>query len=540
MKSRRRFLGWSLFLGFLWAVGWAVFGYVRHTPRCVIIGQLSFQHLSPDGSQLITVKRPKDWNSLDHHRICGPLQVWDLRTGKPVRETHRDGDIWVTALSPSSHHAAILPGDGTLHLFDWNTGQEWPLPLENDLPGDNEFSPKGRWLRIGTRTAHHFIDVQQHKIAQTLKEHFLCFNPDERAVFLNEETGRNISIVDLATGERIASATLGSGYRLACSDGSILAAWRGNGESIPNRVRTEQNHGIELWDLTTLKLVAHWMAPEPLVHLSSQAVFSRDSRILAYWHVEAGQLVVQFFDTVDGVPLGRSKLAAKGAADIEIGAIPPDGSLWYCRHVQQEGTQLTVLESATGRTLWQRPYDAEHIMHVANQTVFWSDDDRHFSTIQALDARTGIRKGATVNVAGPWHVTPDGCHWLAHRFWGDRDPVFWEAWLEERLPEQFGADRDKVMVFESATGRELFRASGGVDAFWNSLSDDGSTLLTTDRSDPEGRDLIIKAWDVSPTRAYVRAFATAAATGIMLLGLRWLWRKRKARRSVAQPSISPT
>src|SRR5215475_12320381 len=102
MKSLRRILGWSLFLGFLWAVGWAVFGYVRHTPRCVIAGPLVVLSLSADGSRLVTAMEPADGN------LRGPIQIWDTQNGQ-VKHVLFDSVKFVQIVeSPDHQYLAVI------------------------------------------------------------------------------------------------------------------------------------------------------------------------------------------------------------------------------------------------------------------------------------------------------------------------------------------------------------------------------------------------------------------------------------------------
>jgi len=86
MSRVRRLLGWAVFLGFLAAVGVGVFHFVRYRPRCTIPELLFVQHLSADGSRLVTVTGPK----LNDAHNRGPLQVWDTHRGHVVHELFRD------------------------------------------------------------------------------------------------------------------------------------------------------------------------------------------------------------------------------------------------------------------------------------------------------------------------------------------------------------------------------------------------------------------------------------------------------------------
>src|SRR5262245_32889705 len=137
MRYVRRLLHWTIFFGFLWAVGFAVFQFVRNQPRFTTSDVLFLQHLSADGSLLVTTP----WFVGQEHEL-GPLQVWDTRRGRLVREFFPNAkNAWFT-MSPDGATFAAGLDDGTLWLVDWQSGQIWrvddvdlgPLPRA-DNPG---------------------------------------------------------------------------------------------------------------------------------------------------------------------------------------------------------------------------------------------------------------------------------------------------------------------------------------------------------------------------------------------------------------------
>jgi hypothetical protein len=194
----------------------------------VITGPLAIQHLSADGSRLVTVHNPSGLDILNR-RLCGPVQVWDMRNGRLLREGLADTDIWIMAMSRDGKHAAMLLDDDTLRLFDCDSGEAHLIELNTPLQGDIAFSRTGRWVCLDGSV---FVDREQRRVVPCPKGRLLCFNRDDRGVFIDDELENEISVVELRTGNKIASATLGSNYWLAAPDGLLLLAWRGEGEPL--------------------------------------------------------------------------------------------------------------------------------------------------------------------------------------------------------------------------------------------------------------------------------------------------------------------
>jgi outer membrane protein assembly factor BamB len=537
MSCARRILSWSLFLGFLWAVGWAVFVYVRHTPRCVIAGPLGIQHLAADGSQLVTLKcRPGGGGFFD----LTALQIWDLSSGKVVREMLSDAKVWIIAHSQVVQHSAVLPGDGTLWLLDWNSGGEWQFEIDKDLPGTLEFSAAGSWLRVDTRKSCCFVDVHQHRLVPTPKGNFLLMNNDEHAVFFKDDKSPEVYAVDLRSGRTVANGALGSRYPLNSSDGSLIGNWRADVIASKGLGESGRPDGFDFWDAATLKHRFYFAVPSTAHPVP---VFSNNCRRLAFWHTSNDEIVIRFFDATQGEASGISKIAARDADDIEITAIPPDDSLWTCVCSEKNKTYLAVLDGSTGQVLWKSPYHRRNAqVQVANGTVFSSDLDDQSNRVVMLDALTGRRK-ATVSDRNAFviHTVPNGRFAIAEAP-PDRPLHFWEEWLEQRWPELFCKARASVLVLDAATGREIFRASGEYHPEFGApcLSDDGSTLLTDDWLDSDSSSYVIKVWDVWPTKAYLWAIGAAAGIGIALVALNRLRRKLTGRAASTKQTPAPS
>jgi WD40 repeat protein len=539
MKFVRRILGWSLFLGFLWAVAFGVFHFIRHRPRFVLEGPANHLHLSADGSRLAVL----EWTQPKGGR--GPWRVWDTRRGRVVHELFGDAAMRHFEVSPDRRHLAVMLSDDDLRLVDWVTGEEQQLPVGRLR--HFEFSPQGKWLFVGGSQEEDNVAapgpfpglsdrqfvfrVADKQLALQLEETFF-HSGDERFLFGRKWGDRGTTTIwDLNSGKKVASLPIeGTDIVVAADRRSLVASHTGQ-------------RGIEIWDLASSELrfaregergdVAWKCSPDgKLLSLTNESTAGKIEMI----EVASGRTLWSEATTAGYV----CRFSRNGSLCSHICDVPHRDRRVL---VLTRSTQVfTMFDAGSGRVLWVRP--CAHAQHFPADGPVLLQETLD-APLEFLDARTGRRLAtAPINIASGRvapEITPDGRHVLLHGHqWRQREPYFWEAWLEKRWPDVFGHSIPAVSVMETATGRELFRV---LRHGWQSrmLSDDGSTLVTVDALSDEGRDgFATRIWDVSPTRAYLWAIGVAAGTGIALLFLRRVRRKLKARAASTKQAPSPS
>jgi len=512
-----RLLKWLCFAALLAAVGVPVFHLVRHRPRCTIAGIGDVQHLSADGSRLVTL-RPQGDNTV---WLRGPLQVWDTHSGQVDFEFFGDvGVDWLES-SPDGGTFAVSLNDGALHLVDIRLKESQQVDGVQRQAG-MRFSSDGGWLWVSTTDEQStcFIDVPARKAALRLAEPFAAFSSDGRLAFVRNES--DLDVWELKTGVEAAAIATGPGFVMANDEGLLVfrpasgKAWR-PGE----RVR---ENAVDLWDLATFTRRWRW---QQATAGNLQAVFSPDEKVLAVWldkHSADSELAL--LDTATG-----RRLWSTTVKNVHAGAFSEDGALWFVWHTKAART-LTVFEAATGDVLWDKPgqplaprfLGLDHILHHERGT-FPTLLNGTGQVIAALPLHP-IRddnpdaESAILDL----NVTPDG-RYFAYAGWTlHKEHGAWRQWLETWRLRLFGDDSYGVAVMESATGRELCRVVGA-GRQRHLLSDDAGTLVTVDG--PSSDKLIVRVWDVSAAKAWSWSLATAAAVGCLVLALRWRWRRRQ-------------
>jgi hypothetical protein len=538
MSCVRRFLGWLLLVTFLGGVGFGVFHFVRYRPRFTIPELLFVEHLSADGSRLVTIKPP----GLNRANVRGPVQVWDTHGGRLLNEFFGDAPAWFE-FSPDSQTVAAGLDDGTLHLIDWRSGRDWRIddvrltPLTERPPWPRHwFSRRGRWLYVDSvvDTPGCIIDVASRRVVLRMHEQLLHFNNDERFAFVR--SGAEIDVWDVQAAKKVASLATKSDWLTESPDGRALLTRRVL--TPPTPVDAAAVHGIDVLDLATLKPRFHRELSPPGYW---QASYSPDSRTLALWNGSDLALI----DANTGRLVDTREMEQCELADFSA-----DGSLMFMRHGRQFDERLTMIDAATGRVLWQKAGRSSREF-IGEAGIAHQERGK---PVQLIDARSGEvmaiipNSSAARGDAELWNhawildfvQTSDRRHFVfAGRQRRNREPHFWDKWLEKWSPNMFGDDVPALVIMESATGQELLRlANAGNQPIWLKLSDDAGTLVTVDAF-ADGRRCV-RVWDVQPTRAWLWAIGVTAATGIGLLAFRWAWRLRKARKTASKPISLPS
>jgi WD40 repeat protein len=502
-------------------------------------------HLSADGSRLLTLSEPKG------NAPRGPLQVWDTHSGHVVHEWFPGANVQRFVSSPDGRHVAFNIDDGVVRIVNWQTGEDWSFDEPRDV-NRLEFSPKGRWLFVGTARGdpNFLIDVATRTIALRAKDYWLKISADDQRVFVRKGPDLHVTVSDLESGKTLGVLPLTSAPYDLSADGRLLLEHHsepipvqveehGEGPFAGNGVKRveRKDYRVDVWDLTTF---AHRFGRELARPGNLHTALSPDARFLAMWlRNEEQESLFEMSDTATGKLLWSFPMRLSENCEFS-----QDDSLVYLVHGvdrAKEAATLTMFDAATGRVLWERRgYGTTTFAR--NTGMLLQQDD--FTTPQrVLDARTGEAK-ATLPFNFPTAncipvLTPDGrsfaiCGWQQRM----RPPFFWEAWLEKQWPELFGDGLPGVLVVESATGRELFRAVNCGD-HGCTLSHDASTLVVVDRHDDSGT-FVIRAWNVQPTRAWLWAIGVVLVTGCVCraftLGAARIFRRQTT--AAAVPSLS--
>jgi hypothetical protein len=535
MRHAWRVFAGLLFLGALLGVGVTVFAVVRHRPRCTIVGPLALRVLTADGSRMLTLSEPRGLRGLH-----GPLQVWDTHSGHVVRELFHGARVQRFVRSPDGSHVALNVEGGVVQLVNWHTGEAWRIDEPRDI-NRLEFSPRGRWLFIGTarEDISFLVDTTTRKIVWRVKDYWLRISPDDRVLFDRKGPGQHVTVTELETGKVLGALPLTSAHYDLAVDGRLLLEQHqeptpapgekpGNGPVEGRGVAKVERRDcrVDVWELATYTHRFRHALPRAG---NLQTALSPDSRFLAMWlRDEKTETPFELIDTANG-----KLVVSLPMTFAENGEFSPDGSLVYLVHgVDRDKGQatLTMLDTATGQVLWKMPgYATTRFAGTTGVLLQQEDFDK---PLRFLDARTGKANAAialdfpTVNYIPV--LTADGTHFVIGGFQQRTPaPFFWETWLASWWPEVFADGLPGVLVMESATGRELFRTNNRGDHSYM-LSDDASTLITIDPVDSTG-SFAIRAFDVHPTRAWLWAFGVTLVAGMLVYLGSVTYRRQRAK-----------
>jgi WD40 repeat protein len=276
-----------------------------------------------------------------------PVQTWDARTARPLRQFGNGKAVYPTQLSPDGRLLAGAVEDGPVRLWDTRTGKEvlrmrWHNPpaepeeaIEDSLFG-LVFSPDGKTLAsmsltaqaqkndvllrlwevsTGTERLRLRVDsnpggperIQGVRLA-VLRRHFeqgvgdkgaLAFAPDGKTLALGVDN--EIYLHDAATGKELrqfAGAGVWAAALAFSADGKLLAAGRHDG-------------GIRLWRADTGAL---WCDVPGHEHPVTALAFSPDGKTLASGSVDS---TVLLWDVTQFPPGRRAPARGLTAAELE-------------------------------------------------------------------------------------------------------------------------------------------------------------------------------------------------------------------------------
>lgn len=557
MRHVRSVMKWTCVFGFLAGVAATTFFFVRHLPRATIRGKLSPRYLSADGSRLLTLTE----NPIQSK---GPLQIWDTHTGRAIHRLFDHKPVAALDLSPDGRRGAVVLGDESLWVFDWQAGDAWRIeevhPRLSPYPGMEQlriapagclqFSPKGQWLVVRDHTFYGTTIVSASRptvIRKFAMQGLEGFDSNDLYAFMEQRWSVGPIIVQLETGKYVHENRAGGRFQLASPDGNLLAfessIWDHSRKppdlpatrfldarliqppSMPPAPPAKTQEERMMQEMRAFAARPHFERRFDVAHpicdevvdkqpYRRKRLFSPDSRYFASWMNDYPRVhPVEIFEMAHG-----KRVASLSIQCVRDAGFSADGELFWFVH--GAGHVLSVIDVATGDELWRRPgTSVVHFCHATGAIVHGVDG---FDEI--LDVRTGaVRAQAPSNFSTferrP-QFTPDGRRFaIGGTKQRDRVPTRLEDWLEPWLPQVFGLPTGFI-VMDTATGREAFRVLN-FDAVAR-LSDDGTTLATWNVQDDV---TVIRVWDVDATRAWrwaVGAFLLAAL-GLWLTKRTWRW-----------------
>jgi len=289
--------------------------------------------------------------------VClGLLPASSLSAQEPkLRATLKGhtGAVVGLAFSPDSKTLASASYDGTLKLWDMNTGKERATLGEYmGCLGYVTFSPDGKTLASGAIGAPFGLpdlgdvklwDVATGKVRTTLKEnddyvHSVAFSPDGKTL---ASVNGDVTLWDLADNHNRATITGHTKEEKETSEDvkpGMYVAFSPDGKTLAS---TSGDKTVRLWDLAANKERANLMGHTESV---TSAAFSPDGKTLASASYDK---TVKLWD----VATGKERVTLKGTLAVNSVAFSPDGRMLAaaCGSVVNAPGELKVWDIATGK-----------------------------------------------------------------------------------------------------------------------------------------------------------------------------------------------
>ncbi len=414
---------------------------------------------SPDGQKLLATGD------------LGPGQIWDLKTGRVIRELPFWKKFWraSTAFTPDCKAVVLTLGgdaDGAMRLIEVATGKElWrvPRPLSSTILDEFAFTPEGKTLIVSShamgRVIYRYEVATGKRLVSPIEPNAgfeaLAFSTNEQILYSLGADGE-LRSWEATTGKELAHTLIGTPRGLFAPGGRLLAANKGG--------------TLHLYEPATGKEVRQLAGGHPWC-------FSANGQVLAALGQDEGNNgTVILYEVTTGKEIRRLPKPTEYLHQI---ASTADGNSLVCQTWTGDfarGGPLYFWDLSNGRRL--------RIMNLPDNwgTVPLSPDGktlavplRNWKSIDFLEVTTG-QKRLEIEPPAQWpsalDFSPDGRLFLVSQPDGS------------------------VKFYHAYTGRLLLRREGhrGMVADW-AFSASGRKMATL------SADRTVLVWDISDLRA---------------------------------------
>jgi hypothetical protein len=534
-KHHRHLLGWSTFLLAIGGVGVALYLMLPPEPRWVLA----------DGPKTVFYAGEGKFASyrLHENASSGPLQLWDAGTGVDLgrflesegpflAQAHsEDGRFFVAVVKAENADTSRICG------VDLHERREWRVDTPVSPIRSATFSAGGNFVALvqGRDAAEsqaivhtasgRIVDRFEHLSDAEDEGHFSADGSCFVIGYRDEDDMRWIRVVNTRTGKK---TVIDDGRFIAVSpDARWLIADRGD-------------EGVWVWDLAS----AAWHGPLQ----DGRAGNLRHRTLYPYPDGTASTLFLGEVRSFRHRRLGTARLWERGTGGFlwHIGAVAepvafsPDSRLLLWNTAGDVRSSLYDLQTA--KQLWERA-----CINAPGCTALFTPDSQRIVTalsnqVEVVNAHTVrielaiplsgsaeearlTRDGRTVVVAAAPAEEP--APWLWTRIW---------HWLAPRQD----ASRTVIQAFDMESGQELGRLNGDeMDEFW--LTEDRQRLLMVyqEYNGNQLTDTTIRCWDMPPQRPVRWAIGVPATLGMLLVSVRFGWRRWRQARSPGPNTATP-